>query len=238
MIWANGKVQELPTLAGDSEGVAAAINDNGQAVGSSGTCAAFDPNSGLYLTENHAVLWQNGTVTDLGNLGGTGANGGNHACAINNQGQVVGHSELPDDTTFHGFLWTAATGMQDLGTLPGDFASNGNSINDRGEVVGLSLDENFNPRAFLWENGVMTDLNTLIPGNSDLYLLLAYSINSSGEIVGLAATSTGDLHGFRATPSSGVDARDSAAPVAPGMTHRMVLSEDARKQRSWYRKGR
>jgi uncharacterized membrane protein len=40
--------------------------------------------SGLYLGENHALLWERGMVTDLGNLGGTGGIGGNHACAINN----------------------------------------------------------------------------------------------------------------------------------------------------------
>jgi probable HAF family extracellular repeat protein len=75
-------------------------------------------------------------------------------------------------------------------------------INDRGEVVGASLDANFSPRAFLWENGVMTDLNTITPASSGLYLLLAESINSSGEIVGIGATNAGEIHGFLATPLS------------------------------------
>ncbi len=152
--------------------------------------------------ENHALLWQNGTVTDLGNLGGTGANAGNHACAINNHGQVVGHSELPHDTTFHGFLWTVETGMRDLGTLPRDFASAANGINDGGDVVGASFDANFNPRAVLWKYGVPFDLNKRIAANpSGLYLLVAQSINFSGEIVGLAfQQSTGEVHGFLATP--------------------------------------
>jgi len=202
VIWKNGKIHELPIpqRLGDTDGVAAWINDKGQVVGASGTCAPFNPNSGLYLVENHALLWENGTVTDLGNLGGTGGIAGNHACAINNHGQVVGHSELPNDTTFHGFLWTRKTGMQDLRTLPGDSASLALGINDKGEVVGASLDANFSPRAFLWENGAMTDLNTLIPASSGFYLLLANSINSNGEIVGLGATSSGKLHGFLATP--------------------------------------
>lgn len=42
---------------------------------------------------------------------------------INNQGQVVGLSSLPGSTYFHGFLWERRTGMQDLGTLPGDFTA-------------------------------------------------------------------------------------------------------------------
>jgi probable HAF family extracellular repeat protein len=199
VVWRNGKIQELQTFPGDPDGVAAWINDKGQVVGASGTCASFNPNSGLYLVENHALLWENGTVTDLGNLGGTGGIAGNHACAINNRGEVVGHSELPNDTTFHGFLWTRKTGMRDLRTLPGDSASLALGLSDKGEVVGASLDANFSPRAFVWENGVMTDLNALIPASSGLYLLLADSINSNGEIVGLGATNSG-LHGFLATP--------------------------------------
>ena len=92
--------------------------------------------------------------------------------------------------------------MRDLGTLPGDSASLALGINDKGEVVGASLDASFNPRAILWENGPMTDLNTLVAANpSGLYLLIAESINSSGEIAGLAVTRTGELHGFLATPA-------------------------------------
>jgi probable HAF family extracellular repeat protein len=88
--------------------------------------------------------------------------------------------------------------MRDLGTL--DYASLALGINDGGDVVGASLDTSFNPRALLWEKGVMTDLNTRIAANpAGLYLLVAVSINSRGEIVGLAVTSTG-LHGFLATP--------------------------------------
>jgi probable HAF family extracellular repeat protein len=199
VIWENGKIQELPTVAGDPDGVAAWINDNGQVVGSSGACApAFDPNAGNYLVENHALLWENGKVTDLGNLGTQGF-AGNHACEINNQGQVVGHTN--SDTSTRGYLWTRATGMQNLGTLSGDFASLAIGINDGGEVVGVSVDGNFNERAFLWEKGVMQDLNALIASNpSGLQLQVGSSINSSGEIIGVAQNSAGETHGFLATP--------------------------------------
>jgi probable HAF family extracellular repeat protein len=201
VLWKNGKIHELPTFPGDPVGVAAWINDEGQVVGSSGTCGSFNPNSGLHLVENHALLWEkDGSVHDLGNLGGTGGIAGNHACALNNRGQVVGHSELTDDTTFHGFLWTRKTGMQDLGTLDGDYASLALGINDSGDVVGGSLDSNFNARATLWKNGVLTDLNTLIAGNPGLSLQEAVSINSLGEITGVAQTSSGEIHAFLATP--------------------------------------
>jgi probable HAF family extracellular repeat protein len=103
--------------------------------------------------------------------------------------------------------------MRDLGTLPADYASLALGINEAGEVVGASLDADFNPRAMLWKNGVMADLNTLIPTNRSLYLLLANSINSSGAITGLAVTSSGELHGFLAKPRCQADESESAAPA-------------------------
>ncbi len=202
VIWENGKIHPLPPYHGDSDGVAAQINDKGQVVGASGTCGPFNPNTGLYLVENHALLWENGVATDLGNLGGEGGLAGNHACALNNQGQVVGHSELPNDASFHGFLWTRDTGMKDLGTLQGDFASLALGINDGGSVVGASIGPAFSTfRAVLWEKGTMTDLNTLVDANpANLYLLQGASINSRGEIIGLAVDQAGVSHGFLAIP--------------------------------------
>jgi probable HAF family extracellular repeat protein len=159
---------KLPTFRGDPDGVAFGINDNGDVVGASVDCATFSPDTLSNLQALHALLWQEGTVTDLGSLGGTGHGMGILACNLNDQDQVVGLSDLPGDTTFHAFLWTKQTGMQDLGTLPGDVTSAASGINERGQVVGLSLDASFNPTAFLRQNGVMTDLNTLIPADSPL----------------------------------------------------------------------
>ena len=201
VIWTQGKAQQLPLPAGDAVGAALAINDEGQAVGISGSCLPFDPNLGLYMRDTHAVIWQNGVVTDLGNLGGDGGFGGNHACAINNYGQVVGHSDLAGDTAFHGYVWNKTTGMKDIGTLAGDFASLALGINDGGVVVGASISANFSFRAFLWENGAMTDLNNVITANSPLYLVQAKAINGSGEITGIAVNGAGELHGFLATPN-------------------------------------
>ena len=55
-------------------------------------------------------------------------------------------------------------------------------------------------RAFLWQNGVMTDLNTLIPASSPWYLQSAQSINEAGEIVGYG-TINGETHAFLAKPT-------------------------------------
>jgi probable HAF family extracellular repeat protein len=227
VVWEKGLIHKLPTFGGDPDGVAQQINDNGEVVGGSGTCAAFNANFLYNLVPVHALLWEKGKATNLGNLGGeTGQAGGNIAYDINNQGQVVGNSDLPGDTTFDAFLWTRKTGMQDLGTLSGDVASVSLSINDAGSVVGASLDANFDPRAFLWEKGVMTDLNTLIAGDSPLYLLTGCSVNSRGEITGLGLTSSGDIHTYLASPTHDVAASES---TSQGVVSRRVLSDDARK---------
>ena len=195
-----GQIKQLPNYPGDPDGAATAINDKGQVVGISGICQNAVGNQ----SATHALLWQNGTVTDLGNLGGMAWN---TPMAINNQGQVVGFSDLKGDQgganpNFHAFLWTKERGIKDLGTLPGDAISEALGINDQGQVVGVSYGAGFtNPRAFIWQDGVMTDLNTLIPSNSSLYLQVGQEINDLGEIVGDATDqSTGKNPAFLLVP--------------------------------------
>ncbi|MGD1068596.1 MAG: hypothetical protein ABSB15_00520 [Bryobacteraceae bacterium] len=228
--WQNGKIQELPTYPGDPDGFAYAVNDNGDVAGQSGTCAAFNPNTGSYLQSLHAVLWQAGVPTDLGNLGGDGQGGGIGAMALNNHDQVVGLSDLPGDTAFHAFLWAKGTGMQDLGTLPGGVASGAIGINDSGEVIGVSLDANFNPHPFVWQNGAMSDLNTMIPASSPMLALLACAINSSGWIVGYAVDKqTGDMHGYLAVPYSNLSPSQKAAHAEADAKDPVALSDEARR---------
>ncbi|MGB7731613.1 MAG: hypothetical protein WBL50_26575 [Candidatus Acidiferrum sp.] len=111
---------------------------------------------------------------------------------------------MTGDTTYHGFLWDKRSGMIDLGTLPGDFGSDADGINNLGQVVGGSWDTDGNDSAYIWQKGVMTDLNTLIPADSPLYLLEATgTINDVGQIAGIALQiSTGEVHAFLATPTA------------------------------------
>jgi len=233
VIWgpAPGQIRQLQQLPGDTVGMAIGMNDSGQAVGTTGTCSTvvLPPLPAVGL---HAVLWEkDGSVHDLGNLGGkattTAPGQGNIALSINNQGQVVGASLVSSGATVHAFLWTTDKGMQDLGTLTGDVGSAGLGINEESEVVGPSLDSDGNPRAYLWKNGVMTDLNALVPEDFPLFLLLATSINDAGQIVGFGVQkeAPNDIHAFLATPDY------SAAPAVAGsnVSH-FVLSEHARQQ--------
>jgi len=166
VVWGpNGSIQELRPLTGDTVGMALGINDKGEVVGSTGTCANTSVAANGLVLGPHAVVWQNGIPTDLGNWGGKS---GAVASSINNRSEVVGGASLPDESGVHGFVWTRERGLKDVGTLAGDTSSFPTVINNSGQVVGASCDGDNNCRAFLWERSVMQDLNDLVPPDSPL----------------------------------------------------------------------
>jgi len=191
-----GTMRQLRPLPGDSTSAATGINNQGQAVGISGDC---DIAVGQ-LSARHSVLWENDAVINIGDLGG---DAWHTPMDIDDAGDVVGFSNprgvVGIDFAPHAFLWTKATGIQDLGTLPGDANSQGLGVNSSHQVVGVS--SGAVNRAFLWENGVMQDLNGLVGAGFPDLLIVAQHINEDGVIVGRAV-----LHGtntqvpFIATP--------------------------------------
>ena len=226
-----GQVQELPPLPGDTVGAANWVNNYGQVVGSSGTCAS----GGVYpdFGGPHAVMWQNGVPTNLGNLGGAMLTLG---ASINDFGAVTGCADLASEipgfpfVQIHPFLWTQAAGMQDLGTVGTDFSGLPFGINNNAQVVGASCDDMGNCRAFVYQNKTMMDLNALVPAGSPLYLTFAIVINDAGEIAGQAMDkSTGEMHAFVATPIPAAAAAGDFEPASPDLSRPMILSEDVRK---------
>jgi probable HAF family extracellular repeat protein len=116
-------------------------------------------------------------ITPLGSFGG----GISQAYGLNNAGQVVGASTLLNGDT-HAFLWTQASGMQDLGTLSGDILSVATSINNSGEIVGYSQPENSGQlsHAFSWQAG--SGMVNLAGAASTA--AAAFNINDGGQIAG------------------------------------------------------
>lgn len=209
VLWEKGagghQAHPLPLVGTDPDGVAFGVNDHGQAVGYSGNCIAA----------THAVTWKNNTVHVLQDLKGTRSN---VAFVINNRGQIAGKVRSADDSTYVAALWEPDGTLTNLGILPGDFAAFATGINDRGQVVGNNFDSSFNwAHGFIWQNGVMTDINALIPADSNLFVINASNINERGQISGMATVQSGphmgDIHAFLATPVEGRVGR-SVADVA------------------------
>jgi probable HAF family extracellular repeat protein len=211
-IWTKEHVQQLPLPPGDTEGSANAINDFGQAAGSTGDCVSN--------TAAHAVYWRNGKPTILPALGGLM---NNFADAINDFGQITGTSDLAGDLTGHATMWQNGT-VQDLGTLPGDYSSYGEAINNFGQIVGSSCDVNNNCRGFLWEKGKMYDLNTLIPSNPNVSLTLGAVIDDAGVIGGYGYDATaGTYPAFVALPGWLSGHQQSAAKALSEAAPRLSL---------------
>ena len=90
--------------------------------------------------------------------------------------------------------------MTDLGTL-GCCGSYASAINERGQIVGNSFTASGEQHAFLWQEGVMTDLGTLASDNSSL----ALDINERGQIVGHGSSDSGGYRAILWTKSNSHD---------------------------------
>lgn len=199
-----GSVQELPPLPGDSASSAVAINNRGQVVGISGDC---DQAVGRF-SARRAVLWDRGVPRRIPDLGGIAWHTPQD---INEAGDVVGFSnppgaDPPGQFIARAFLWqSGADTVIDLGTLPGDTRSQGQALNGRGQVVGVSFGGEEGTRAFLWQEGTMMDLNDLAgPGfgtEAPYRLASARDISDAGRITGdVEEAATGRRLAFVATP--------------------------------------
>lgn len=192
ILWDQGEITSIGVLGGvfDSS-VAAAINNRGQVVGSSANQRLF-PDAPIY---QHAFLWEDGVMTDLGTLGGDAIIEGDisAASALNEHGQIVGSSTTASGDT-HAVLWQNGV-MTDLGTLGGTF-SDAADIDERGQIVGTSTTAAGERHAFLWQEGVMTDLGMLGGCGPIVPSSEAHGINDHGQVVGQTTTPSCEAHAF------------------------------------------
>jgi probable HAF family extracellular repeat protein len=186
-LYSGGQVQDLGTLGG-YQSFANGINDAGQVVGES----AIGPTT-------HAFLFTGGAMQDLGALSG----GWSDALAVNDAGQIVGYSLVNPSGLMHAFLYSNGV-MQDLGDLD-DWGSYAVGINNAGTIVGQfgikGAGLSVTVGAFIYTDGHMSDLSTMVDPSSGFTLEEACSINDAGQIVGWGINADGDQDAFLLTPT-------------------------------------
>jgi len=198
--WQNGVIAELEgspfyPLAHR----AFAINNEGQIVGKFQNATS--------LEEYHAFIWQAGVYELLPHLP---LHHSSTAVAINAAGEVAGWSGAGADTESTAALWFEGE-VESLGKLQGHASSRALGINDNGQVVGWSGISG-SSRAFLWQNGRMMDLNSLLSPKSGWMLVEATDINNFGMITG-TGLKNGEIRAFVLKPPSA--AASVHRPVTP-----------------------
>lgn len=188
-VWHNNVLTLLGDLGGGCS-IAMDINDTEHIVGSSCTTEVNKP---------HATLWHQGAVIDLGVAPGQDDAG---ASAINLVGQIVGSSGTMDPETYEitsrAFLYD---GVLNVLPVPGSEAYAAD-VNDSGVVVGTMRAAGGLSKwhAYIYADGVVTNLNSLIPAGSGLHLAYGTAINNAGQIVGTAFDAQARQHAYLLTP--------------------------------------
>ncbi|MFZ6656560.1 DUF3466 family protein [Undibacterium sp. TJN19] len=164
VVWNHDQVINLGSLDNNRhQSRALDINETGQVAG---TSALNDDN-----TEQHAVLWDGDTITDLGTLGGHNS----AAKAINNFGAVAGWSQDADSSAQHPALWKNG---EIVALSPNQFGQ-ASDINDRGTVVGYTYTANSQSLATVWRNNHEIHLT-----NGTGSASVASAVNNTDQVVG------------------------------------------------------
>jgi probable HAF family extracellular repeat protein len=232
-VYRNGAMSDLGSLGGYSG--ALGINRGGTAVGFSS-----DSPDGF----QRAVIWANNSILDISN------GFESQARAINDFGQVVGETTTLTGTQ-EAFRWSNGT-SENLGTLTPGRSSEAFSINNEGNIVGtaeaissitfetnpithlVTITTNYHNHAFLYSNGSMLDLNSVISTNSGWELYYAFSINNSDQILGWGSVDGGEhIRSFiLQVPEPSVPALwISASTVFLSMNHLRAKPKGRQKQR-------
>lgn len=197
-VYDNGVMTALGPFGAEATSVATGINNSGMIVGSA---------TDSFMTPAHAFLYANGVMTDISPI----ENSESYAYGINNQAQAVGSYLTADHTAVRAFFYSQGV-FTDFAPA-NSRATHPYGINDQGQVVGTTIGPRADvcrtcsgsaPHAFIYENGVITELNTLLPTFSGWDLNWAFGINNGKKIAGYG-TINGQSHAFllswRAVPT-------------------------------------
>jgi probable HAF family extracellular repeat protein len=152
------------------------INNSGQVVGN---------------LDGHAFFYSNGQKVDMGMISTSFQSA---AYGINSSGQIAGKYQKTFYSYSNPFVFTNAETIIDLSFGTSPFNGTAYCINDAGWVAGSSsTGPNGEPQhAFLYRDGQMKDLGVI-----DGWRSVAYSINTSGQVVGESSVSwSGPFHAF------------------------------------------
>ena len=156
-----------------------------------------------------ASRYANGTMTDLGTLGGSAST----AIGINAAGQIVGNSLTTSNAAAHAFLYSGTT-MTDLGTVGKSSDSRAAGISDSGQAVAVAFTatdllgfpdilaspfEHAGGSLFLYSNGTAT-----VPSMAPLTTVYPTAVSPAGGVAGCATIGSGPFgSGFYANSSHG-----------------------------------
>ncbi len=164
--WRGGTIQDLGTIENADCG-AYALNNWGLVVGMADEGNTFD--SRVFMTTG-------GGLIPLETLGGDR----HFAYDVNDNGMIVGTSEESNDIS-RAVVWNP--GIQNIQTLPG-IASVARAVNNSNQVVG-DIQTPSGWRGFIWENGGMSYLDSLVHPDSGWVIERALDINDPGDILAL-----------------------------------------------------
>lgn len=221
-------VREMGSLGGRTVYVNG-LNDAGQVAGTSLNDAGVE----------NAFVWSvRGGMLDLR---ADASRGRSYGWAINNRGVVTGAA----GDAAHPFLWSVASGVEDLGITPGIPApASGRVLSDTGLVAGVTtIDDEFT-RTFVWtRSDGLIDIDTLGSAESS-----PVAVGAGGEVAGnrLASFDDGGERPFLWTRTKGMvdlgTGRGSTASVhamTPGLhiAGSIGYPDGHRRAMSWTRQG-
>jgi probable HAF family extracellular repeat protein len=186
-LWQNGHKEDIGTLGGPDT-VSLTINELSQITGQSYINSIANSDNGPGCPPNvptqDPFFWENGKMTDIGSLGGTCG----YPNRLNNRGQVVGISYLADNQTQRPFYWDRSRGLVDMGTLGGP-TGEVLDLSDSGLAVGTADLADGTHHAFVWQDGVMTDVG-VVPGD---LCSNGRASNSKGLAIGTSTDCMGNV---------------------------------------------
>ena len=167
-VYSNGTVTDLtPTNA--TRSAAFAINNSGQIAGSAGQVL------------NEALIFSNSGTTNLSTAIPNDGSTTSQAVGISDNGNTVINSRDYSTQTSHAYLYANGTA-----TALDGFSISAKDVNNAGVVVGA---DGFGT-GFLWQGGVMYDINSLVTGLDGWFIKDAIAINEFNQIAVSACRGT------------------------------------------------